>query len=68
MVYANRPNTTREHQFLLLGGFLTRAYNIDESWNDFKSFDNILNYLPERGYYLFPRWINEFLLTSIAYW
>ena len=45
MVYAHCPNITREHQSLLSGGFLTRAYNIDESWNTLKSYDDILNYL-----------------------
>jgi chaperone required for assembly of F1-ATPase len=28
-----------------LGGFLTRAHDLDESWNTLKSHDDILNYL-----------------------
>ena len=45
MVYAHYPNITREHHILLLGGSLTRAHNLDESWNTLKSHDDVLNYL-----------------------
>ena len=45
MVYARYPSITRKHHDLRLGGFLTRAHNVDESWNTLKSYDDILNYL-----------------------
>jgi hypothetical protein len=45
MVYAHYRNITREHHILLLGGFLTRTHNLDESWNTLKSHDDMLNYL-----------------------
>ena len=45
MEYAHFPKITREHHILLLGGFLTHAHNLDESWNTLKTHDEILNHL-----------------------
>ena len=45
MAYALYPNITREHDISLLVAFLTRAYNLEKSWNTLKSHDDILNYL-----------------------
>ena len=65
MVYAHYPNITREHHILHLGGFLTRAHNLDESWNTLKSHDDILNYL-DADIICFQGRRNEILLTYIV--